>query len=163
MADATLKKQDTAFKVGDIVIGMMGKTLSKHAHRSADDMVWSSRVHAILPMSDYKEKFSNRPDAIYTVNLQQKENVWHDATNVASDLSGKNVLFLDDVHRFTAQPTTGLPILNICGSLTRATRQCPATKNSLTVYNQVVLTDDQSIYTESIAFGSTDPKRVQRA
>eukprot|EP01050_Picozoa_sp_SAG11_P003082 SAG11_NODE_167_length_13647_cov_7.705049_5_plen_175_part_00 len=142
-----------------IVCGMMGAVLAaekaefRHGSECRGDMIWCGRVGEIITMEEYVLKYSDRPDAIYRNEggkLIQEPNVWHDESNIQSDLNGKNVLLMEDVHRFSQKQVSGNPILQFV-SLARMTTSVPVTAEIEAVYKEIIAKSDNSIHPASFS------------
>lgn len=93
-------------KIGDLIIGFNGKTLSSSERNSVR---WAGVVSAVIPFRDYwndplfstkKPEQSETPDNIYCDagdGLFQIQNSSHDSTDVDRDLGGINVLVFSHV------------------------------------------------------------------
>ncbi|UBS34756.1 hypothetical protein LBX01_14990 [Altererythrobacter sp. N1] len=87
-------------RVGDLVLAFNGKRLSKNPH----SLRWAGVVSEVLPLEQYwaDRRFRGKrpdrspvPDNIYRLDgglWHQEPNATHDESNVATDLSGRNVL-----------------------------------------------------------------------
>ena len=91
---------------------------------------------------------------------RQLPNPWHDESNVAADLRGKNVLLLKNVCRFGNSSVSGTRLLQVSGlNLARAAVSCeltPAIQAELSRLSNLADMGASQLY------GSTDASRRLR-
>ena len=78
-------------KLGDYVIGIAGKNISFYPR-----ILFIMKITDISLIADYAVKYPNRKDGIYTTELKQLVNPYHDSAHIKADISGKNVLISSD-------------------------------------------------------------------
>jgi len=79
-------------KPGDYVIGIAGKNISFYPRR----ILFIMKITDVSLIADYAVKYPNRKDSIYTAELKQLVNPYHDSAHIKTDIGGKNVLISSD-------------------------------------------------------------------
>jgi len=77
-------------RMGDIIVGISGGALKLSTKKK--QILFISVVTKVVTMKEYAIDYRNRPDSIYTPDMELIPNQFHNCGNFENDMKGKNVL-----------------------------------------------------------------------